>query len=654
MDSDAEKRISLSETAAYRTVGALRQSESRYRRLFETARDGILLLNFDTAQIEDVNPYLIEMLGYSHDEFLGKRLWEVGLFVDARRTQAMFVEVQNLGYARYDDLPLQARSGKSIPVEFVSNSYDCDGIKIIQCNIRDISARKKIEARLGRATSHYAALSATNKAIVHCTSEASLLNEVCRAAVEFAGMKLAWVEQMDADTWALQPVARFGAFADVSNGDGSAGDAISGLIDDAARQATLAGQTYWCQDLLDDQASQSCREQAMRQGVAACAVLPLFRSGVVTGALCLYSAETNAFDDSARDLLTEMAGDIGFALTNLDRKLLRDLAVRRLSAAEGRFRSLVEQAAVGIYIIQDGVLKYANPCLTQLAGQNSVFPMFNSDPQSWIAEGDRGRVAEQVLKLRDHDVPAVVIEFDLACADGSTVAVAAHAARAVYDDRRAIIGVVRDISERKRSEIASQRYIAKLKAAMLSTVDVAMIIGEMRDPYTAGHERRVAALAVAIAVELGFDAAMQEGLSVAGHLHDVGKIMVPSEILTRSGSLGPIEMQFVQGHCQAGYDIVKSVDFPWPVAEIILQHHERLDGSGYPRGLKGAAILREAQVLAVADVVEAMSSHRPYRPGKSLTETLAELERGSGIEYAPDVVDACLSLFREKNYQIPA
>ncbi|MBK7903256.1 MAG: HD domain-containing protein [Proteobacteria bacterium] len=176
----------------------------------------------------------------------------------------------------------------------------------------------------------------------------------------------------------------------------------------------------------------------------------------------------------------------------------------------------------------------------------------------------------------------------------------------------------------------------------------------MRDPYTAGHERRVAALAVAIAAELGLDSVVQEGLDVAGHLHDVGKVMVPSEILSKPGKLSPIEMQLVQGHCQAGYNILSSVDFPWPVADIILQHHERLDGSGYPGGLKGEAILRQARILAVADVVEAMSSHRPYRSGLGVTVALAEIERGSGTAYAQDVVEACLRLFREKNYRFPA
>jgi len=188
----------------------------------------------------------------------------------------------------------------------------------------------------------------------------------------------------------------------------------------------------------------------------------------------------------------------------------------------------------------------------------------------------------------------------------------------------------------------------------MRTVEVATTLSEMRDPYTAGHERRVAAIAVAIGAELGFDARRQEALRVVGYLHDIGKITIPTEILSKPGKLNPIELQLIQGHPQAGYEILKDVEFPWPVAQIVLQHHERIDGSGYPQGLKGEAILLEARIMAVADVVEAMSSHRPYRPGLGIDKALAEIERGRGTAYDPVVAEACLRLFREGRYQLPA
>ena len=176
----------------------------------------------------------------------------------------------------------------------------------------------------------------------------------------------------------------------------------------------------------------------------------------------------------------------------------------------------------------------------------------------------------------------------------------------------------------------------------------------MRDPYSAGHERRVADIAVAIGAELGYDARRQEGLRVAGYLHDVGKITIPAEILSKPGKLTSIEYRLIKGHAQAGYDVLNAVEFPWPVAQVALQHHERMDGSGYPQGLRGEAILFEARVMAVADVVEAMSSHRPYRPGLGIEAALAEIERGRGTVYDADVADACLRLFREKQFLLPA
>ncbi len=215
-------------------------------------------------------------------------------------------------------------------------------------------------------------------------------------------------------------------------------------------------------------------------------------------------------------------------------------------------------------------------------------------------------------------------------------------------------GTCTDIHDMKMAQLEIAHYVEQLQIAVMSTVQVATTLSEMRDPYTAGHERRVAEIAVAIGAELGFDARRQEGLRVAGHLHDVGKITIPSEILSKPGKISAVEFQLIQGHAQAGYDVLKSVEFPWPVAEVALQHHERMDGSGYPQGLKGEAILLEARIMAVADVVEAMSSHRPYRPGLGIEAALAEIKRGRETAYDPVVADACIKLFREKGYAIPA
>jgi PAS domain S-box-containing protein len=324
---------------------AIRVSEISYRRLFETALDGILLVNATTGQIENVNPFFLKMLNYTHEEFLNKKLWEVGPFKDIEQTKDLFVELQRNGYVRYDYLPLKAKGGKLIEVEFVSNSYDVDDVKVIQCNIRDISERKAAEA----------------------------------------------------------------------------------------------------------------------------------------------------------------------------------------------------------------------------------------------------------VELRYHE---------------------------------------------------------QLKIALMNTVEVATIISEMRDPYTVGHEKRVGDIAKLIGAELGLDEKRQEGLMISGYLHDIGKVAIPIEILSKPGKVNSIELQLIRTHAQASYDILHKMAWPWPVAEIALQHHERMDGSGYPNGIHGHEILLEAKIIAVADTIEAMSSHRPYRPALGIEKALEEIALGRGTKYDVTVVDACMRIFENKSQPV--
>ena len=173
---------------------------------------------------------------------------------------------------------------------------------------------------------------------------------------------------------------------------------------------------------------------------------------------------------------------------------------------------------------------------------------------------------------------------------------------------------------------------------------------ETRDPYTAGHQRRVADLAQAIATEMKLAENQRDGLRMAGTIHDLGKVSIPAEILSKPTKLTEIEYQLIQAHPQTGYDILKGIEFPWPVAEMVLQHHERMNGSGYPQGLKGEEISTEAQILMVADVVEAMASYRPYRPALGVDAALEEIEKNKGILYDSRVVEVCLGLFREKGF----
>jgi putative nucleotidyltransferase with HDIG domain len=191
-----------------------------------------------------------------------------------------------------------------------------------------------------------------------------------------------------------------------------------------------------------------------------------------------------------------------------------------------------------------------------------------------------------------------------------------------------------------------------VKQALAGTIQAIALTVEKRDPYTAGHQRRVANLSVAIALELGLDEERITGLRLGATIHDIGKIYVPAEILTRPGQLSKIEFELIKTHSQVGFEIMKDAKLPWPVAEMILQHHERLDGSGYPQGLKGDEILLEARILTVSDVTEAMMTHRPYRAALGLEAALAEITKYRGIYFDTAVVDVCLHLFRDKGFSL--
>jgi len=209
-----------------------------------------------------------------------------------------------------------------------------------------------------------------------------------------------------------------------------------------------------------------------------------------------------------------------------------------------------------------------------------------------------------------------------------------------------------NITERKQAEEERKQSLEKIRTTLEETVNALASAVEMRDPYTAGHQRRVAQLACAVAKEMDMSDEQIEAIHMAGLIHDIGKISVPAEILSKPSRLSEMEMDLIKSHPQVSFDILKDIEFPWPVAHIVLQHHERMNGTGYPHGLSGEDILLEARILAVADVVEAMASHRPYRPALGTDKALEEILRNKGILYDAAVVNACAKLLTEEGFDL--
>ena len=218
------------------------------------------------------------------------------------------------------------------------------------------------------------------------------------------------------------------------------------------------------------------------------------------------------------------------------------------------------------------------------------------------------------------------------------------------DDLAFGITTLRTRAERDRIALEHQRHEELLRKSLDDSIQLVSDTVEMRDPYTAGHQRRVGELAVAIARGMGLSDEEIHGIHLAASIHDLGKVQVPAEILAKPSALSAVEFMLIKAHAQAGYNILKGIEFPWPIANIVLQHHERQDGSGYPKGLKGNQILLGSRIIAVADVLEAMASHRPYRPALGIDLALAEIKRGQGSAYDPAIVDTCLELFRERRF----
>jgi len=520
MDSQNEQPLSESDALKLATTHTLlRMSEVRYRRLFEAAQDGILLLNANTAQIDDVNPFMIQMLGYTHEEFLGKKLWEIGAFKDTALNKEAFDELQRKRFIRYDDLPLVAKDGTRVSVEFISNVYDCEGIQVIQCNIRDNTKRRLAEIALEATTRTLKILSDSNVALLNSKTESVLLAEYCRIAVEVGGYAMAWigVPEQDRDM-RVTAISHFGhedgylKSVTISWRDTPLGGDPTGL-------AIRTGQIHIVDDIAADPTMTPRRSEALQRGYRSSISLPLHLPDDITACLTLYSSKIEIWSEPEKEMLQALAADLSFGVAAL------------------------------------------------------------------------------------------------------------------------------------RTAIVKNHYQASVRESLEQTIQVLAATVEERDPYTAGHQGRVADLCSEISAELGLSEDRRRGLHLAASIHDLGKISIPLELLIKPRKLTAIEFALIKEHPTTGFNIIKNVKFPWPIAKIIQQHHERIDGSGYPLGLKGNEILLESRILSVADTDEAMASHRPYRAALGIEPALAEIRAQRGITYDAEVVDACLRLFNEKDYK---
>ncbi len=575
---------------------ALEESEEKYRKLVEQLLSGTIIVQ--DFRIVFANEAMARISGYTVDELLSLSPEQVKIMVhpgDQALVWGRFKE-------RLEGKPVPARyeyrvvrrDGTVIWLEMYAGLVTYNGKPAVQAAIVDISERKKAEQAVRESEELYHALvSASPDAVIMTDMEGKFLYASPRAL-------------------------QLGGFAHESELiNKSAFDFVSPK--DRARAGDNLRKT------LENGRQESLEYTLLRKDGSS------YVAEMSTAVIRDADGQPRAFICTLRDV-TE-----------------RKQTEKALRESEERFKTLTENVNVGIYrntVGPKGEFIEANPAIIKMFGYGSKeeFLAVNVSDLYQQPDGRRsfnekmlafGFVRDEELQLRKKDGTPFF---------GSVSAVA------VKDDRGGVKyydGIIEDITDRKRAEEALKISYIKLRKTLNGTVNALASTAEKRDPYTAGHQQRVTQLACAIALELGFSKAQIEGMHVAGSVHDIGKIHVAAEILNKPRSLTEIEMELIRTHSEAGYEILRSIDFPWPVAEIVFQHHERMDGSGYPRGITGDKILMEARILGVADVVEAMVSHRPYRSALTLDDAIQEIMRNRGKLFDPEVTDACVQVFKK-------
>jgi PAS domain S-box-containing protein/putative nucleotidyltransferase with HDIG domain len=346
-------------------------------------------------------------------------------------------------------------------------------------------------------------------------------------------------------------------------------------------------------------------------------------------------------------------GELVGAIETLHDITDRRHAIEDLRKSEKKYRDLYDFLPIPVYEMDlDANIISANKAMFKSFGYKeedlkkglnarNIFSSEETDNSEEkikkLLSGEKTEGAEYILKRKDGSLfPGIIIS----------------SVNTFWGKPRDIRGVIVDITERKIFESELNKTTEKLRKNLIGTMQTLSLTIETRDPYTSGHQKAVSKLARSIAQEMGLPPDTVDNIRMAGAIHDIGKMAVPAEILSKPGRITNIEMSLIKTHPESGYNILKDAELPYPIAEITLQHHEKLDGSGYPHGLKGDQILLEARIISVADVVEAISSHRPYRPSLGINKALAEIEKNKGVFYDALAVDACLRLFKEKGYKM--
>ena len=622
----------------------LKVSELRYRRFFETAQDGILLLDAETAKITNANPFMAELLGYSQDEFQGKELWEIGLLKDKQASQEAFRQLQENGYIRYEGLPLETRGGKQCAVEFVSNVYPEGAHSVIQCNIRDITERKAAEdARRASEEFAQATLNGLSAAIAILDDTGTILavNQVWR--------------QFSADnTPALQNVAERANYlrvCDEAEGLGSedARRAALGIRSVAAGERELFTLEYPCHSPQERRWFNLRATRFPGEGQARVVVSHENITERKKAELLLEKALKVAQEQANHDPLTNLFNHRVFhkrleAETARSQREKTALAVVMLDINNFKFFNDVYGHAAG-----DKVLRLVAGKLRTVCRLYDTLARFGGDEFALILPHVGHTTAGEIESRLRADLGGLSYLTD----DGeATIPITLSMGTALYPAANANShGVLRQADERllwsKTGGVEGTARIVRMNAGTriqgFSMLDALVTAVDNKDRYTRKHSEDVMEYSLMIVREMGMDEGEQHTVAVAALLHDVGKIGVPDAILRKPGKLTDQEFEAVKQHPMMGAVMVGAVPGLEDILDAVRHHHERWDGDGYPFGLRGEETPMFARLMAVADAFSAMTTDRPYRKGMDREQALSILADGAGTQWDPECVSAFLT-----------
>jgi PAS domain S-box-containing protein len=695
----------------------LKEAEGRYRHVFNTANDGIVLFEKREGKITHANQAIEKMLGYSLEECVGNKLQDIGI-VDIDNFPTLMKVLDEIGITNYTDVPIKTKSGRHIDTDI----YLANRAKLVQCNIRDISQRKQVGEALRESEENYRSLfQNASMGIFHSLPEGKFVRvnpslaqmmgyvspEEMISAITNISTQI-YVDSKKRSNLLAETVESAGWVYSENRyrrKDGTimtANLAVRKVLNPDSTVAYLEG---FIEDITDrKQAEEVAQNEKIKLDSIIASMTSgltirdhdyqlIYQSPVTLGifgnhigekcyqvfqhreTICENCPVELAFQDGkSHTHIVELKlpnGEISYMenIANPIRdasgaivsclEINTDITERKkaeevLRKSEERLRDIIFSIADWVWETdENGVYTYSSQKGFDLFGK-SPGDVIGKTPFDFMPPDEVKRVAALFSEIVANKVPIKDLENWNIRRNGERICLLTNGMPILDKEGnlKGYRGVDKDITDRKRAEESLKKTLESLRRAINTTIQVMVSAVEVRDPYTAGHQIRSADLARAVATEMGLPQEQIEGIRMAGSIHDIGKLSIPAEILSKPTKLSAIELLMIKEHARKGYEILKDVESPWPLAEIVHQHHERMDGSGYPRNLKGEEICIEARILSVADVVEAMASHRPYRAGLGIDAALNEIEQNRGIYYDSTVADACLRLFREKDYKL--